>query len=435
VTIKVAYYPAFDAAAALTDRFWRAVHYLGPVADRIGSIVMAGDAGAIGPPPSCFDQTLSERAKPIANRLERPAAVSLDDADIVIVWDKRHARDTALRGVKHVVTLDPETLHEGDLSIELGAGLAAKRETAREQSRRRLQQALGVDAQPIAHLFGSGPSLATLDMASIAPGVAMVCNSVVRDEALMARLKPRFMTAIDPIFHAGPSRYAGVFREQLVRFLEAHRPWFVIQERDAHLYEALLPQALHDLIIAIPVRYALRANLDVSNEFWLTATRNVLTLTMLPLAAALAKEVRIYGCDGRSTSAQEGFWSYAPAANFDEELTLQRSAHPGFFTLDYQDYYALHCETVRQWIRSIERGGVGVGAATPSFIPALAARAMPGVPRGERASLSFELAGRAAYLRRGAQSMYGAVLASNTAPAWLKQGLRAAVRASREIGV
>lgn len=431
--LTLAYYPAFEDGAALTDRFWRAVHYFGPVAERIERIELAGTSRAVGAPPVYLDQSLPTRTGPIEKRLRWVAAPNVEAADVVIVWDRTRIADPALRRARRVVVLDPAELHEGDLAIELGADLDAPSAAAGKCAHARLAAAIAQERREVAHVFGTGPSLADLDIDALPAGVSIVCNSVIKDEALMARLRPRFVTAIDPIFHAGPSLHAAAFRAQLCKMLDVYRAWFVVQARDAHIYAALLPPHLRDLIIAIPVRYAFSPNLDLARRSWLTATRNVLTLTMLPLAAALGEEIRIYGCDGRRVADHGDFWHYAPEAAFDAERALQRQAHPGFFTLDYQDYYALHCETTRLWIAAAERKGVRVRAGTPSFIPALAARRLPGVPALEASTRSFQLQGRAAYWRRAAQSAYGGVLNAPNAPGWLKRGLRATVRAARTV--
>jgi hypothetical protein len=427
--MRLVYYPAFADADTLTDRYWRAVHYIGPVAERVESIEITADGRAVGAPPAYLDQALPAREAAIRARLKWTSAPDIAGADIVIVWDAAHADDAALRQAKRVAVLDPNALHEGDLSIEFGASLVNLSGAQHSAAQARFVEALQRERQDVAHVFGTGPSVSAV--AAIEPGVSIVCNSLVKDAAFLDRVRPRFITAVDPIFHAGPSLHAAAFRTALTTALRTHRPWFVIQARDAHLYHALLPPDLHDLILPIPVRYALAPNLDLARSFWVAATRNVLTLTMLPLAAGLGRDVRVYGCDGRPADERDRFWDYAPNAAFGPELAQQNAAHPGFFTLDHQEYYALHCETVRRWITAMERRGLRVRTATPSHIPALAARAVAGVASLPPAPDWLIQAGRAAYHYRAAQSAYGAILAGAQTPNWLKHALRVAVRSWR----
>jgi hypothetical protein len=342
--VKIAFHPAFTDADGLADRFWRAVHYLGAVADVITRIDIRTDLPLPPAPPEYLDQSLPNRAEPFRERLHiRAANAPLDACDIAIVWDQAHARDPDLRAAAQVEVLDPAMLHEGDLWIELGARLRRVSEAARAEAKATLLSHCAVARADIAHVFGTGPSLATIDFASLPPGAAIVCNSLVKNTSLLEALRPAIVTAVDPIFHAGASRHAEVFRRHLIEALRTHSALFVPQERDAHLFQAALPPDLHDRIAPVPVRYATAPNLDLDRAFHVTATRNVLTLTLLPLAAQLAaRTVHIFGCDGRPAEERGHFWSYDADTVFEPELAQQRLAHPGFYTHDYQRYYALH---------------------------------------------------------------------------------------------
>lgn len=419
-------YPGFDDIAALTDRYWRLVHYLGPAVAGIEALYINSTLRPASRPPAYLDQTLPEREASLRERVLYDAAKPMD-ADIIIVWDARYANDSAIRSCRRVV-IDPATLHEGDLGIELGAELRPRTQQQRSSAQRRLLSHIANAKTEIAHVFGTGPRLAMVDVDALAPGASIVCNSLVKNDAFLDALRPAFVVAVDPIFHAGPSAHAAAFRARLACTLARLRPLFVVQERDAHIYEATLPQPLHDLLTPIPVGYGLKPNLDLADRFEVTATRNVLTMALLPLAAMLGRDVRIYGCDGRAPGERATFWAYDPRAAFPHEQAQQHEAHPGFFSLDVGDYYALHCETVRLWLRAMEQRGLRVTSGTPSFIPALAARPGSGVALSATESLRSQMRGRAAFAYRAMQSMYGAALRSDVTPLWFKRILRAAVR-------
>jgi hypothetical protein len=109
-----------------------------------------------------------------------------------------------------------------------------------------------------------------------------------------------------------------------------------------------------------------------------------------------------------------------------------RRAHPGFFQIDYQDYYALHCETVRHWVAAAERKGKHVINLTPSHIPALAARRPAGLTAPARKTAwPFFLRCKAAYAWRALQMAYGRVLAAAAHSPWLLRILRTPVRELR----
>lgn len=134
---------------------------------------------------------------------------------------------------------------------------------------------------------------------------------------------------------------------------------------------------------------------------------------------------------GRPATQRDVFWDYDPSAVMAPELAQQRQAHPDFFTLDYQDYYALHCGTVAAWIARMEQRGTIVRAGAPSHIPALAARGLPGVAPASTPSPAFAREIARAYRRRRLQAIYGAVLEAAWAPEWGKRALRGAVALAR----
>ncbi|MCR6644444.1 MAG: hypothetical protein NVV62_07965 [Terricaulis sp.] len=428
--MRIAFHPAFTNADTFADRYWRAAHYLGPVAAHISSITMLSDLDAPDAPPDYLDPALRARAAPFREKLRvQPANTAPPPCDLLIVWDQACARDAP--HAAEVSVLDPAMLHEGDLWIELGARIAPASAVARAETHGKLKAAIAAARADVVNLFGSGPSLGALDLDALTPGANVVCNSLVVNSALIERLKPAFIVAVDPIFHAGASRHAGAFREKLAEAMRASGAFFVAQERDAHIYAAALAEDVRARVISVPVRFGLAPNLDLDRRFHFTATRNVLTLAMLPLAAQLGCEVRCYGFDGRPATQRDIFWDYAPSAVMAPELAQQRQAHPGFFTLDYQDYYALHCGTVAAWIARMEQRGTIVRAGAPSHIPALAARGLPGVAPASTPSPAFAREIARAYRRRRLQAIYGAVLEAAWAPEWGKRALRGAVALAR----
>lgn len=431
--MKLAFHPAFTHPAPLADRYWRAVHYLGAVAGALDEVDVRTNLPLPPSPPDYLDQSLPAREAALRQKLRlRPANAALVEADIVIVWDLAHRKDEALKDAREVVILDPAMLHEGDLWIELGARISPRAEAARGGAQAMLLSHCRSAQADIVHLFGTGPSLQHVNVAGLPDGPSIVCNSMVKNARFLGVLKPALITAVDPIFHAGASRHAGAFRQALISALrDCDEALFVVQERDAHLYSAALPEDVRGRVVAVPVRHSLQPNMDLARRFEFTATRNVLTLALLPLAALLGSEIRIYGCDGRPVEENTHFWGYEAATVFAPELEQQRLAHPGFYALNYDEYYALHCETTRLWLRALERRGVRVCSATPSHIPALAVRSLQDSGAEPEASLNLALAGRLAYAKRTVQSLYGAVLANNRIPVWGKRGLQSLVAGAK----
>src|SRR5262249_29072050 len=256
---------------------------------------------------------------------------------------------------------------------------------------------------------------------------SIVCNSIVRNRILLERIRPRLIVSADPVFHAGCSSYAGAFRSSLGEALDATGAYLAIQERDAHIYRAYLPPRLSSRIIPIPIAYGSGVNFDFQRRFALYATKNVLTMFMLPIAFALADRIAVLGCDGRPVSDNRYFWRHDSASQFDSHMESVKRTHPGFFTLSYNAYYALHCETVRRWIVAAERAGKTVENLTPSYIPALADRSASGVGRleGESAGPArFLLHSRVADAQRAVPARYGALLGALSRQPRLQRAIR-----------
>lgn len=425
MSARVEVYPAFQSQADLDDRYWRLAHYLSPVAASINAIRFDSSLRPASAPPAYFDSALVERVKLLEAKVDFSAPSDLSGADLLIVWDRGRAGDEVVRRHRNAHFIDPLMLHEGDLGIELGASLAARAPAQRAAAQQRLLAKIASARANIVHVFGTGPSLGNVDLTSLPKGAAVVCNSLIKDRALMEALKPAFIIAADPIYHAGPSCHAGAFREALAAALDGGDALFVTQERDTHIYEAILPAHLHSRIVGVPTKFALAPNLDLARKFQVTATRNVLTMIMLPLAAMVGSDVRLYGCDGRKPRERATFWSYDRRAEFAEEGRRQAEAHPGFFSLDVGEYYALHCETLRLWRAAMVRAGCEVRSATTSFIPILAENAMLGVPPAiPRAPPSLGLRGRVAFARRLMQSAYGALISSAEVPPLVRRFLQ-----------
>ncbi|MDF1823584.1 MAG: glycosyltransferase [Verrucomicrobiales bacterium] len=117
-------------------------------------------------------------------------------------------------------------------------------------------------------------------------------------------------------------------------------------------------------------------NRDLSRDFAVKATQNILTLLMLPFGAAVSKNIKLMGCDGRRLEDDGYFWGHNPTAQINEEMGNIQEAHPGFFSVDYNDYYLKHCADLEQFFGELELDGFTIESVAPSFIPALGKRSV-----------------------------------------------------------
>ena len=224
------------------------------------------------------------------------------------------------------------------------------------------------------YIFGTGPNLKLAKGHDFSDGVCVACNSMIQNDDLMHQLKPKIIVVADPIFHAGPSVYASKFRKKLIEVLGAHGSFLVVPSRDIHIYKSFLPQKFIDRVCAIPFKNQEKPNLDLKNHFFVSSTANVLTLFLLPLSASLFKEVALAGCDGRPRNENSYFWKHDKGSQFNTEMSLIKEAHPAFFSINYDDYYEEHCETLEKWLTQMESAEITIKNLTPSYIPALKSR-------------------------------------------------------------
>jgi FkbM family methyltransferase len=226
------------------------------------------------------------------------------------------------------------------------------------------------------YIFGTGPSLGQVMEMELSDGVSIACNSMVKNDPLLEHLQPKIITVADPIFHAGFSSYAGAFRQYLYRALDRYSSYLVVPFRDYKLYMYHLPVRFRDRLIGIPFQTSEKPNLDLTQEFTITTTQNILTLLMLPLACTLFKEVGIAGCDGRKIEDNQYFWTHHKESQINEEMEEIKKAHPSFFAIDYNDYYVEHVNTLEKWLVAGESRGITFTNLTHSYIPCLISRSV-----------------------------------------------------------
>lgn len=223
-----------------------------------------------------------------------------------------------------------------------------------------------------AFLFTTGPSLdAARHMQYPDTALRIVCNSMVKNQALLDHIRPDVVTFADDVFHFGPSLYAATFRDDLLATLERHPHCYACVPLYAmDLMLAHLPQ-LADRIIGVPFTNSQNWSVLSSENFGVRSTGNILTFLMLPVATAVCKRIAIVGADGRKDD-EDYFWKHSDRNQFGDLMWSVFECHPSFFTdNDYRSYYRTHCEDLESQISWLETTGHSVRALTASHIPAL----------------------------------------------------------------
>lgn len=227
-----------------------------------------------------------------------------------------------------------------------------------------------------ATVLATGPSFDHYEQLDTGRDFVVTCNSAVINREMMDKLQPQAVVFADPIFHFGPSLYAGEFRRELKEAAARNDFTIFIPEIYAFLYLASLPE-LAERTVFVPISTERsQFNLDLCREWETRVTKNILTFLMFPLAATFARTIRILGCDGRALSENQYFWGHSKSAQLNDRMTNIQKVHPGFFAIDYNDYYLDHCRSLEQLLSQAEAAGRRVHSVAPSKIPALATRAI-----------------------------------------------------------
>jgi len=223
------------------------------------------------------------------------------------------------------------------------------------------------------NVIATGPSFSEWEKLDYRNALNIVCNSTIADQELMRKMKPQIVVFADPIFHFGPSEYAGRFRKELRAAASLYDFSVLIPLKYLGIFLSAMPDLSHR-VIGIPFETRDDFNLDLQQEFVVRVTANILTLLMLPVATTFARQVFLVGCDGRPLSESNYFWKHNPSVQFKQELAGIQSIHKSFFAIDYDDYYETHCDLVGAFCEQAESVGKNVYSAAPSYVPALSRR-------------------------------------------------------------
>ncbi|WP_300156531.1 glycosyltransferase [Solidesulfovibrio sp.] len=392
--MRIIHYPFIRTQAECDDLYHRACWYLPDMREHTVVFPFHDEALRPGGPPLAFGvegppQFTAEfpvaRDNPDVMRL-------LNRADFILLWrdDLNRMERYNLQGLsKRLLNVSKaseesryEAYHNAILRHDLMASEARQALVAENQAR------LAALAPRLrsrkAYVFGTGPSLGLAMDMDFSDGVSIVCNAAVRNAPLLDRIKPACIVAADPALHYGVSRYAAAFREHLVAAMRRHGSYLFMPMGYYPLFVRQYPD-LAPRVFGVPVVPARPENVsvDLTQRYQIACYANILTLFLLPLGATLAQEVHVLGCDGRSPLPEdEGgnpspFWKHHGDSEFEEIYDTLKICHPSFFDLNYEDWYAEHCQGVSILTQKAEAAGRVVRVDTPSYIPCLARRLTP----------------------------------------------------------
>lgn len=386
--LHLLYFPTFKDNQTYTDHYYRMVWYLNPIVDRISQITfLYGDSPLrLEAFPDYLDPKIKDLEHHFADKItyvngkDTDTVVQItDQADLVMLWQSDinnadYIPDTPLKPLvqnKLIRRIDPiNEQYSGSIYLYTSSDIGSQAQELADSKDRFSQMVQELSTDTI-YIFGTGPNLQQVSDYDFGDGMCIACNSMVKNKELMHRLNPPLIAMADPIFHAGCSSYAGEFRKYLIESMDTFDSYLVVPMRDYRLYMANLPQKYQDKIIGIPFLTHTEPNLDLTQQFNVSTTANVMTLFLLPLACTLGKSIYMAGFDGRPLDEDDYFWKHDPKSQIVDKMADIKQAHPGFFAIDYNDYYMEHINITDKWLAAAKARGHNLYNLTPSHVPAI----------------------------------------------------------------
>lgn len=204
-------------------------------------------------------------------------------------------------------------------------------------------------------LIGSGPNAKKLNTENLENFDVMVCNSIIKDQKFLEDFPPKYVVFGDPSFHSGPSNYVEEFQKSLIQTLEKFNPTVITVKRDAHIINEYIPKKYHKNFIFIPYVKSdqkTKQNYNLTNNFYVAGTNNILTLLMLPVAFCLYKNIYFAGFDGNPSKEKDYYWKHNNSFQYTSKMSSIEMAHPFIFNkkqIDYDWYSETHTNNLFEW--------------------------------------------------------------------------------------
>lgn len=218
-----------------------------------------------------------------------------------------------------------------------------------------------------AYIFGNGPTLVQVADFPEFDGIRVACNTIVANKALLDRISPHFIAAVDPESHLGPSRYAHQFRQDLKDALARGNCQAIMPLSQAFPWLIHEPE-LAEQFCFVPMGEGLTFNLR--EDFHLPALFGVLSCAMLPVAATFSREITLLGFDGIVPGSHERkSWEYAPGTQYWDLLKYRFRCHPSLRLSAPGECYQWHQTAVQQTVAQGERVyGIQYRSLTPTSL-------------------------------------------------------------------
>lgn len=379
---NIEFYPAVGTTSELSDLIYRAAWHFDYLTD-INFVIYVSNTD-IGldklDAPLGFSDEIDSLVSEFTKKVELKSdslisKESVANATAIIKWQEDDKELNAFLAKNSKCTIyrtDPKLVrHEGSFYIQCAFDLLKDKDEVIKNSQskfKRIFNELGFFDQ--AWVLATGPCIDNYKKHDFSNALTVACNSTILDDELFEYCKPQIVVFADPIFHFGVSKYAGEFRKSVKHRLETSDISIVVPLKHYSLLLSVFPEYA-ERIIGVPFIADIDFNSDINSTFNVKTTANILTLLLLPVAATFSNSINILGCDGRSFDDDEYFWNHGKSVQINDKMKNIQEVHPGFFDIDYNEYYFEHCHMLECQLTRGEENGKKYVHHAQSFIPAL----------------------------------------------------------------
>jgi hypothetical protein len=191
-------------------------------------------------------------------------------------------------------------------------------------------------------------------------------------------LKPHILVAGDALYHFSDTKHAQAFLRDVERRMEESEFVFCYPA-DFDPFVKRRFEMFENRLIPIPVGNTFNLTADMTREFSLPNTGNVLGLLLLPIACQISRDVQLLGFDGRRQS-DDKFWKNSSNHSYPDLIEEMMSEYPAFYdhfvpkTNPYNYVNSVFGDYLDQAMSKAEREGWRFSLLSPSTSPALAKR-------------------------------------------------------------
>ncbi|MCP5046505.1 MAG: glycosyltransferase [bacterium] len=389
----VSYYPGFRTKEELTNHYYRACWYLPFSESKCRRVTMFRSYGGSdyhpGPCPDYMSATLGETSHIVIEQGRINNIIRALKSNVVLLWRKNLAAYLLkpvmqLLGIR-VVNVDTEDISSQEYREYCGIywyrllTSKEKEEIIFENYQRFRQVALEVSSKNYSRscICGTGPSLEKAYDFDFSDCLTIVCNSIVQNKKLLDHLQPQFVCAGDVVSHWGVSKYAAVFRRDLVKLLQQRTTYLVTSASFGYLFRLNHPEVKDKIILIDQLSEGPVHNLIQQYELPMLAS--TLNIHMIPLASTFTNEILLIGNDGKGDRGDnEDFWPHAKGNQYYDLVETGHRCHP---TFDVHRQETTYPRFIRSCEKSILNGEQEHGkiyrTLLPSNIPVLKSRQVP----------------------------------------------------------